>query len=230
MFSTANLKIATEAEKSYYQHKLYPLQDEILTLINSDRFYLSGGTCLSRYYYSHRYSDDLDFFYRGDQYPFEEFSPAAAEINNRIARKYVVEHGIDGDYFKRLFVHKDDVTLKLEFIHESYPHIGDITVADTFFIDSPQNIATNKITAIQGRKTVKDYIDLYFLLKDIALSDAITWAAKKVVPLDYEGAILTFSSAPLEGVVLMNKRVNLDEINAFGAELIKSLISHARKI
>mgnify|MGYP000573351949 CR=1 FL=1 len=230
MFSTANLKIATEAEKSYYQQKVYPLQDEILALINSDRFYLSGGTCLSRFYYNHRYSDDLDFFYRGDQYPFEDFFPAAAEINNRLARKYVVEPGINGDYFKRFFVHKDDVTLKLEFIHESYPHIGEVKAAGTFFIDSLENIATNKLTAIQGRKTAKDYIDLYFLLKDIALNDAIAWAARKVVPLDYEGAILAFSSAPLEGVVLMNKPVILDEINAFGAELIKSLINHARKM
>ncbi|MEI6127911.1 MAG: nucleotidyl transferase AbiEii/AbiGii toxin family protein, partial [Pseudomonadota bacterium] len=128
------------------------------------------------------------------------------------------------------FIHKDNVTLKLEFIHESFPHIGEHTTAHTVLIDSRQNIATNKITAIQGRKTVKDYIDLYFLLKDISLADAIAWAEQKIVPLDYEGAILTFSSAPLEGIVLLNNPVNLAEVNAFGAALVEKLISHAEKV
>ncbi|MDR2095073.1 MAG: nucleotidyl transferase AbiEii/AbiGii toxin family protein [Treponema sp.] len=29
-------------------------------------FFLTGGTALSRAYYPHRYSDDLDFFYADD--------------------------------------------------------------------------------------------------------------------------------------------------------------------
>ncbi|MDZ7317466.1 MAG: nucleotidyl transferase AbiEii/AbiGii toxin family protein, partial [candidate division KSB1 bacterium] len=33
-------------------------------------FYLSGGTALSRHYFNHRYSDDLDFFLNNDSaYP-----------------------------------------------------------------------------------------------------------------------------------------------------------------
>ena len=48
----------------YYEEKLYPLQDGVLnTLHQSDSdFFLTGGTALSRAYYNHRYSDDLDFF------------------------------------------------------------------------------------------------------------------------------------------------------------------------
>ena len=44
--------------------KLYELQDRVLDVIftiNQD-FYLTGGTCLSRFYQEKRYSDDLDFF------------------------------------------------------------------------------------------------------------------------------------------------------------------------
>lgn len=29
-------------------------------------FFLTGGTALSRFYYNHRYSDDLDFFVHND--------------------------------------------------------------------------------------------------------------------------------------------------------------------
>lgn len=64
------LKIATEENIRYYEKKLYPLQDEICTLIQNDNFYLSGGTCLSRFYYQHRYSDDL--YYLMNEFSFEQ--------------------------------------------------------------------------------------------------------------------------------------------------------------
>ena len=48
--------------KKYYEN-LYKLQDEILKVFfeNSNEFYLTGGTCLNRFYINKRYSDDLDF-------------------------------------------------------------------------------------------------------------------------------------------------------------------------
>jgi len=44
--------------------KLYKLQDEVLDTVfkTEHEFYLTGGTCLSRFYIEKRYSDDLDFF------------------------------------------------------------------------------------------------------------------------------------------------------------------------
>jgi len=49
-------------ESSYKE--IYKLQDDILDLVFSRDapWYLTGGTALSRFYFSHRYSDDLDFF------------------------------------------------------------------------------------------------------------------------------------------------------------------------
>ena len=49
----------------YYQNLLYPLQDKFLAFFseyNNEKFYLTGGTALSRFYFQHRYSEDLDFF------------------------------------------------------------------------------------------------------------------------------------------------------------------------
>jgi hypothetical protein len=53
----------TEPSK-FYEESLYPLQDGVLRLIQQSGtdFFLTGGTALSRAYYKHRYSDDLDFF------------------------------------------------------------------------------------------------------------------------------------------------------------------------
>ena len=49
---------------SFYTTTLYPLQDRVFQVLKAlhTPFYLTGGTALSRGYYNHRYSDDLDFF------------------------------------------------------------------------------------------------------------------------------------------------------------------------
>jgi len=54
-----------ESYEKFYTESLYPFQDGVLKLINALKtpFYLTGGTAISRHYYNHRYSDDLDFFY-----------------------------------------------------------------------------------------------------------------------------------------------------------------------
>lgn len=43
---------------------IYTLQNRVLENIFSKEtiFYLTGGTCLNRFYYNRRYSDDLDLF------------------------------------------------------------------------------------------------------------------------------------------------------------------------
>ena len=54
--------------EEYYIHKLYPLQDIAIKIMGSidTKFYLTGGTALSRFYLNHRYSEDLDFFTNRD--------------------------------------------------------------------------------------------------------------------------------------------------------------------
>lgn len=66
---------------SYYNVTLYPLQDKVLKLIDTLQtpFYLTGGTALSRCYFNHRYSNDLDFFVNKDP-DFIQFSEQILEI------------------------------------------------------------------------------------------------------------------------------------------------------
>ncbi|MFQ6608081.1 MAG: nucleotidyl transferase AbiEii/AbiGii toxin family protein [Fidelibacterota bacterium] len=53
---------------TYYEGILYPLQNGILDTVRKSGtpFFLTGGTALSRYYLSYRYSDDLDLFVNRD--------------------------------------------------------------------------------------------------------------------------------------------------------------------
>ena len=84
------------------------------------------------------------------------------------------------------------------------------------------------MTAIQGRRTYKDFIDLYFLLKDIKFEDAVKWAEYKMVPLDYEGLLINFADEKLEGKVLMKQEISEESFNNFIKELIKRLLDNAR--
>ncbi len=228
MFTKNHLRLATTAERSFYEETLYPLQDSALSLLQSDRFYLSGGTALSRWHYGHRYSDDLDFFFRGDAFSKEEFMIVYREIVARLAAHFLVEAVIDGDYFKRIFIAHNGTSLKIEFIFENYPHCGEYLHFNDCLIDSSENIAVNKITAVQDRKTAKDFVDLYFLLNDFELELLLLDAAKKIVPLDYEGAVLAFADTFPEGVALLKRPVTVDELNLFSRSLIQRLMHNAR--
>lgn len=215
-------------EEEYYNSFLYPFQDEIFSMISCNNFYLSGGTCLSRFYYNHRYSEDLDFFYDGYKYPQIYFETLFREIVNKIGNRFNVDISISGDLFKRIFVFKDNCPLKIEFNFENYRNIGDRIPYESILIDTKENIATNKITAIYDRKMEKDFFDLYFLLKDIDLYKTIEWSKYKIVPLDYEGTLLAFSNSTLEGEVIAKVDVDIEEFNRFIKKLIRDLLKYAR--
>lgn len=224
-----NILKATISQISFYENRLYPFQDEIFRLIQTDRFYLSGGTCLSRFYYHHRYSENLDFFFDGYLYPKEEFEIVFREIINRISENFKTEIAVSGEYFKRGFIYKEDTILRIEFIYENYKNVGDRKCVDGIWIDSKENIATNKLTAVYDRKTAKDFIDLYYLLQEIDFEQAAKWAEYKVVPLDYEGVLITFAEHKLEGAALLKQDISLKDFNDFVIKLIRRMVDHAKK-
>lgn len=224
-----NIRKATRKEIDFYENRLYPLQDEVFKLIRTERFYLSSGTCLSRFYYQHRYSEDLDFFFDGFLYSKEEFEIVFREIINRVSEKFKTEITVSGEYFKRGFVYKKDTTLKVEFVYENFKNVGQRRKVNEVYIDSRENIATNKLTAVYDRKTAKDFIDLYYLLQDIDFERAAKWAEYKVVPLDYEGVLIAFANHELEGTALMKQDISLKDFNDFVLNFIYRIMAYAKK-
>jgi len=220
---------ASPVEIDHYENILYPFQNEVFELIRTNKFYLSGGTCLSRFYYHHRYSDDLDFFFDGYLYSKDEFEIVFREIINRISEAYQTNISVDGEYFKRGFLVKNNIELKIEFIYENFKNVGQRQQEKNMLIDSKENIATNKLTAIYDRKTSKDFIDLYYLLKDVDFDQVAKWAEYKIVPLDYEGTLLAMANQNLEGTVLMKGEFSEIDFNNFQIELIDKMMKYARK-
>jgi predicted nucleotidyltransferase component of viral defense system len=146
----------------YYNKILYPLQDKAIPAFKDSPFYLTGGTTLSRGYYNHRYSDDLDYFvnYHSD---FQGISELIVEKLLKIFHD--VEIDLKGEHFYRVFVGQE--RLKIEMVNDVPSHIGALINHPSLgVIDSKENILANKLTAVVDRALPKDMVDLYFLLKD----------------------------------------------------------------
>ncbi len=160
----------------YYNSILYPVQDKAIPLFQRSPFYLTGGTALSRGYYNHRYSDDLDYFVN-DHPDF----PRISDVQIDKIRKLFGDAETDykGENFCRVFVGQG--RLKIEMVNDVPSHIGVLVNHPILgIIDSKENILANKITAIVDRTLPKDISDLFFLLKDgLSLKKALIDAESK---------------------------------------------------
>jgi predicted nucleotidyltransferase component of viral defense system len=159
----------------YYEKNLYPLQDGVLNTIaqSATDFFLTGGTALSRGYYNHRYSDDLDFFvHKSSNYDaqvdliFDQLSIDGFFWDTS-------ENFIRNTGFISLNIHwnKSDMVLKLDFVNDLVLHFGDIHSLPLFYrVDNIRNILSNKLSAI-FRFANKDIADI----REIALHETIDW-------------------------------------------------------
>jgi hypothetical protein len=159
----------------YYEENLYPLQDGVLNIINqSDTdFFLTGGTALSRAYFNHRYSDDLDFFLNQSQSYDDQLDKVFALFSEN---GYIWDTKNDftrAENFTTLKIRKNnDVLLKLDFVNDMVPHYGDYINTNLFNkTDSIRNILSNKLSAIY-RYAAKDIADI----REIVLHETVDWS------------------------------------------------------
>lgn len=160
----------------YYDKILYPLQNKVFLAFRNSPFYLTGGTALSRGYYNHRYSDDLDYFVNDHPDFVRIIGIQIKKLEDIFKNVKVILKDLN---FCRLFV--GNGILKIEMANDVPAHIGKLIrhpILGT--IDSRENILANKITAILDRAMPKDIVDLYFLLKNgINLKQALLNAESK---------------------------------------------------
>ena len=159
----------------YYEESLYPLQDGVLNAVNSygTRFFLTGGTALSRGYYNHRYSDDLDFFVTSDSEYEQQVNTVFAKLLEDGFFVYSESGIIKNAMFTSFKVrwNKTGAALKLDFVNDTAPHFGCIQKTPVFDrTDSVRNILSNKLSAL-FRFAGKDVADI----REIALREDINW-------------------------------------------------------
>ncbi len=139
-------------------------------------FFLTGGTALSRAYYSHRYSDDLDFFVCSDENFKREVELILAALAERKFQWREDEDFVRSGDFYTLAVSRDDypeISLKLDFANDVARRYGELTRSPIFHrTDSVRNILSNKLTAL-FRFEAKDVADI----REICRNYKFSWAS-----------------------------------------------------
>jgi len=133
-------------------------------------FYFTGGTVLSSFYLQHRYSEDLDFF---SENKFDENEILA--MVNSWANKYqfTFKNQLNEVVYMFFLTFKNKKVLKVDFGYYPHKRVEKGTIVDGIMIDSLFDIAINKLATVNQRSSVKDFVDLYYLLDKFTIWDLI---------------------------------------------------------
>jgi predicted nucleotidyltransferase component of viral defense system len=135
-------------------------------------FYLTGGTALSAFYLQHRLSEDLDFF-TGDDVETELLLTFLRSIPE------VQELDLERKFDRKIFLirYLNGEKLRTEFTKYPFKTIDPFKNVEGTHVDSMIDILANKMMALTDRRDVKDYVDIYSILKEcpeLSINEMIT--------------------------------------------------------
>ncbi|WP_294544058.1 nucleotidyl transferase AbiEii/AbiGii toxin family protein [uncultured Bacteroides sp.] len=127
---------------------------------------LVGGTALALQL-GHRKSIDLDLFGRinADSQELQEALRTIGTLTILSDSKNI-----------HIYVLNE---VKIDIVNYTYPWLSDVVCKDGIRLASPKDIAAMKITAVKGRGTKKDFVDIYFLLKRYSLKKILDFYSRK---------------------------------------------------
>ncbi len=130
-----------------------------------ERFYLTGGTALSCWYLHHRESLDLDFFTEKNEVNATWINRWLQKNQGALDYKTISHSEQFGFHFYSLAFDKGE-SLKIDFSYFPSNRIERGIIWKGLYIDSLYDIAVNKFQTITSFPRAKDYVDLYFILKE----------------------------------------------------------------
>ncbi|MDO8621127.1 MAG: nucleotidyl transferase AbiEii/AbiGii toxin family protein [Candidatus Levybacteria bacterium] len=187
-----------------------------------EQFYFTGGTALSAYYLYHRYSEDLDFFVEKN---FD--AQALFTIVEIWSKKYNFTFTSEFHEVVYIFMFKfaSNKILKVDFSYYPYKRIKESAIQDGIKTDSLTDIAVNKLLTVTQRTTIKDFVDLYFLLQKITLWDLIEGVRIKF-NMQLEPFILASDFLKIENFDYLPRMIEpltLEELKEFFRQKAKEL-------
>ncbi len=208
----------------------YTLQDKFLDNFFSgpykSDFYLTGGTCLTRFYFHHRESFDLDLFTQNQAIDFTHVSPMVEKIGRDMRWKLIKQVTTD-TFLQYIYEDKNGQTVKTDLVKDIPVHFGKIKKIGKINIDSLENIGSNKILAIFGRTDAKDFIDLFHILSNTGFSFDFLYGLAKKKDLGLSEFYLANSINQLSKITqypLMLKPLNKKEMATFYENLSRKLL------
>lgn len=142
------------------------LLEQLLQLDILKNFRLAGGTSLALQM-GHRKSIDLDFFGQTEADEYALADSIAGVGNVRLINKS-----------KNIHIYTIN-NIKVDIVNYPFAWLAPPVVSDTLILAAPIDIAAMKLSAITGRGTKKDFIDLYFLLNEFSLPEMLDFHQRK---------------------------------------------------
>ncbi len=129
--------------------------------------YLAGGSALALYI-GHRISHDFDFYIRGNVLALN-LARDLAQIGKFTVDLLEPPHTLLGEFNG----------VKISFFRYEYNMLEEYVYYQNVALASIKDIAAMKLSAISGRATKRDYVDLYVLAQQHSFEDMFSWYDRK---------------------------------------------------
>jgi len=167
-------------------------------------FYLSGGTALALRL-GHRESEDLDFFTEN------KFNPNLVQQGLRQIGKLKnteIETGTVNTFLEGV---------QLRFLQYPYKLLQTTVDFDGISLSSVIDIACTKLLTISSRGNKKDFIDLFFILKQYPLTGLFEKTAEKYQGIQYSQthifkSLVYFEEADKQPLPRMHRKISWEEV------------------
>jgi hypothetical protein len=191
------------------------LLKELMAIPQFNELFLVGGTSLALQI-GHRKSIDLELFgkFNTDKREFawilKKFDSVKLINETQNIKTYTIEN------------------IKVDFINYPYSWIDKIILKDGIRLAGLKDIAAMKLSAITGRGTKKDFIDLYFLLRYFGLNQMLNFYIQKY-PDGSKFLVLKsltyFEDAEVELAPVMLESIDWEEVKSKIVKETRSLIN-----
>lgn len=126
-----------------------------------------GGAALAALHLHHRTSEDLDFFATREIEP-TELSPLAASLETGTT---TTEVDVVGPRTSLTLVRRSRYVGRIDFAYYPFDPVGRRTRWRGLAVESLEDMTVNKLQAVLTRNQPRDFVDLYFLLREGPLRD-----------------------------------------------------------
>lgn len=127
-----------------------------------DEVVFGGGAALAAVHLHHRKSDDVDFFL-GREVEARELQPIARALASATAR---VDIEVVPPRTSLVLRRASGPVGKIDFAFYPYDPVGRRTSWRGLVVESLEDMTVNKLQAVLTREQIRDFVDLYFLLRE----------------------------------------------------------------
>ena len=127
-------------------------------------FYFTGGTPLAAFYLRHRLSEDIDLFSE-EEVNIARIRIFIGKVQKKLKLKKIDYRQFLGLYSFQLYFPNSKI-LKVDFSYYPFPRIERGAKYKSLSVDSILDIAVNKVHTISMKPRARDFIDIYFIIKE----------------------------------------------------------------